>query len=398
MNKFAINFLWVSLTFASILNQSCSNTETFAPPGNPELIEIIERGSLNTEEIIARMNELDGNTFVRYDVEFFALTYSTSYMGRRIESRGLIIVPKGVTEAKLLMYTHGTELPSEILGARDISPSNYSGELETNRDVRNMGLGWASAGYVVFMPDYIGYGITIGTDHPYMYMPEMFISNFDGLLAAKTFINNNTSLNYDNNLFLTGWSQGGAASLATHRYIQEQYPNEFNILGSSHLAGPHHFERFHDDMMSRDGEVLIMPIFSWAVYSINKFSDLKRPTDQMYNYPVFDQMSAILTPSSINEDVFKGYFRTNVLNGVDQEYRDVLVANSNHSGWTPTGKVILHHGDNDNIVPYYNSVDARDGLTEAGAEVMFYTYPGGGHTTELGNFIVNTITEFDQLK
>ncbi|MCC5938094.1 MAG: hypothetical protein JJU34_12505 [Lunatimonas sp.] len=363
------------------------------------IVEIIPRGSLSRNEILERMNELDGSLVAQYDVSFFSITYRTQYMGKPIDSRGLIIVPQGVGRADLLMYTHGTELPSEILGARDVSPSNYSGEMETNRDVRNMGLGWASAGYVVFMPDYIGYGITIGSDHPYMYMEEMFISNIDGLLAAKEYIMTRTDLSYDNRLFLAGWSQGGAASLSTHRFIQEQYADEFHVLGSSHLAGPHNFERFHNDKMGRGGEeVLIMPIFSWAVYSINKFSELRRPTDQLYNYPVFDQMSSILTPSSDPALVFKPYFRTNILNGNDTAYEAVLKRNSNHQGWLPEGKVILHHGDEDEIVPYYNSEDARDGILEAGGDVAFYTYPGGGHTSELGNFIINTTIEFNQLR
>ncbi len=382
-----------------IIFLACNSEDVLPPQQVGSVIEVFERGELTRSEVIERMNELDGSLIAQYDVRFFALTYRTTYMGNPIDTRGLIIVPQGVSEANLLMYTHGTELPSEILGANDISPSNYAGEMDKNRDVRNMGLGWASAGYVVFLPDYIGYGITIGTDHPYMYMQEMFISNFDGLLAAKEFISNQTTLSYDNRLFLAGWSQGGAASLSTHRYIQEQYPDEFNILGSSHLAGPHNFERFHDDMMGRGGEeVTIMPIFSWAVYSINKFSELKRPTDQLYNYPVFDQMSSIFTPSGDPEIVFKGYFRSRALSGIDQEYRNVLRRNSNHTGWTPTGKVVLHHGDEDQIVPYYNSIDARDGLSAAGADLEFYTYPGGGHTSELGNFIINTTLEFDQLK
>ena len=382
-----------------IIFLACNSEDVLPPQQVGSVIEVFERGELTRSEVIERMNELDGSLIAQYDVRFFALTYRTTYMGNPIDTRGLIIVPQGVSEANLLMYTHGTELPSEILGANDISPSNYAGEMDKNRDVRNMGLGWASAGYVVFLPDYIGYGITIGTDHPYMYMQEMFISNFDGLLAAKEFISNQTTLSYDNRLFLAGWSQGGAASLSTHRYIQEQYPDEFNILGSSHLAGPHNFERFHDDMMGRVGEeVTIMPIFSWAVYSINKFSELKRPTDQLYNYPVFDQMSSIFTPSGDPEIVFKGYFRSRALSGIDQEYRNVLRRNSNHTGWTPTGKVVLHHGDEDQIVPYYNSIDARDGLSAAGADLEFYTYPGGGHTSELGNFIINTTLEFDQLK
>ncbi|MBX7043869.1 MAG: hypothetical protein K1X85_13305 [Ignavibacteria bacterium] len=378
---------------------SCSKKEDPEPLQRGAIIEIIEKGSLTKDEVVSRMNETDGSALAKFDVKYFALKYRTQYMGKPLDTRGLIVVPQGIDTAHLLMYTHGTEMPSEALGARDISPSNYAGETDKNRDVRNMGLGWASAGYVVFMPDYIGYGLTIGTDHPYMYLPEMFISNIDGLLAAKQFIKKNTSLLYGNNLFLAGWSQGGAASLSAHRHIQEQYPSEFKILGSSHLAGPHNFKRFHNEILSKGGEeVETMPIFSWAVYSINKFSELKRPTDQIYQFPVSDQMTSIFTPTKDPDKVFKASFKDNILNGNDTLYERVLLRNSNHQGWLPAGKVILHHGDNDKVVPFYNSIDARDGILAAGGDVKLYVYSGGGHNTELGNFIVNTLNEFDLLK
>lgn len=72
--------------------------------------------------------------------------------------------------------------------------------------------------------------------------------------------------------------------------------------------------------------------------------------------------------------------------------------NSNHTGWQPAGKVFLHHGDADDVVPYFNSVDTDAGLRAAGGDVKFYTYPGGKHDTELGNFIRNTTMDFNLLK
>jgi hypothetical protein len=109
-------------------------------------------------------------------------------------------------------------------------------------------------------------------------------------------------------------------------------------------------------------------------------------------------MSSIFVPSKDPEKLFKAYFRNNVLNGNDTAYNNVLVKNSNHENWLPTGRVILHHGDADDVVPYYNSTDARDGILEVGGNVTFYSYPGGGHDTELGNFILNTLSEFNLLK
>src|SRR5690625_7846936 len=72
------------------------------------------------------------------------------------------------------MYCHGTEIPSKILKADNITPSLYTGSMETHRDVRNMGLGWASKGFVVFIPDYIGFGITLTKDILICITPRCF--------------------------------------------------------------------------------------------------------------------------------------------------------------------------------------------------------------------------------
>lgn len=141
-----------------------------------------------------------------------------------------------------------------------------------------------------------------------------------------------------------------------------------------------------------------MPIFSWGLYSLNKFSTLRRPTDQIYTYQVYDQFSSILTPSKKPDEVFSDCFLNHWADGADVALTKVLHDNSFHEGWKPEGKVFLHHGDADELVPSYNTEDAYKGLTAAGGDVKKYIYPGGGHISELDNFISNTLIEFNQLK
>ena len=358
----------------------------------------MEKGSLTKQEIIDRVTELSASSFAQYAVSYEAVTYRTQYMGKPIDSRGLLILPKNAGKVYLIMYCHGTELPSVRLNVDRITPSLYDGGKNDFRDVRNMGLGWATAGYAVFIPDYIGFGLTLGKDHPYVYVTEMFVSNIDGLLAVKKVLQQK-GLAYDNRLFLAGWSQGAGASLSAHKYIQENYANEFTMVASSNLAGPYNFNRFAESFLDKKNEEIdALPIFSWGLYSLNKFSTLHRPTDQLYSYPVYDQFSSILVPSNKPAQVFSDYFLSKWANGSDAALKKALVENSFHQGWNPVGKVFLHHGDADGLVPSYNTGDAYNGLTAAGGDVKKYIYPGGGHTSELGNFISNTLTDFNLLK
>lgn len=363
-----------------------------------DLIEAVDNGIITRAEIIDRITELDASGFAEYDVTYERITYRTQYMGKPIDSRGLLIIPRGVSRVYLLMYCHGTELPSVRLNVEKITPSLYNGGKSDFRDVRNMGLSWATAGYAVFIPDYIGFGVTLGKDHPYVYFPEMFVSNIDGLLAVKKHLQQE-GIAYDNRLFLAGWSQGAGAAISAHKYIQENYAAEFSVVASSGLAGPYNFSRFAESFLERKNQAIeALPVFSWGLYSLNKFSPLKRPTDQFYTYPVYDQFASILVPSNKPEQIFSDYFLKHWADGSDIALKQVLKTNSFHDGWKPLGKVFLHHGDADSLVPAYNTEDAYIGLTTAGGDIKKYIYPGGDHISELSNFISNTLTEFNLLK
>ena len=389
----------IYLSLALFLFSGCEKEADFTPAERGELLESSLNGALGVEEIKERITELDPETIVKHGVRFYRLTYRTEYQGKPINSAGLLVIPEGVTDARLLMYCHGTEIPSRLLGSENIAPSLYKGSTDTHRDVRNMGLGWASAGYVVFLPDYIGFGLTADKDHPYICFPELFKANIDGLLASRSFLLSQTDLVYDQNLFITGWSQGGGACLSAHKYIQEQYGEEFRVVASSSLAGLSNVKWYVSQFIrSRGSNKLVLPILSWGVNAINKFSGLRRPTDQLYSYPVYDEMSALIVPSLNPERVFNHLFMAGVITGSDTEVMKVLEDNSFHQGWKPRGKVFLHHGDADDLVPITVSTTVLEGLKNEGGDVTLYRYEGGKHDTELGNFIKNTLADFDLLK
>lgn len=87
-----------------------------------------------------------------------------------------------------------------------------------------------------------------------------------------------------------------------------------------------------------------------------------------------------------------------VITGSDTEVLNILEANSYNKGWKPEGKVFLHHGDADDLVPIAVSQTVLEGLKHEGGDVTLYRYEGGKHDTELGNFIKNTLNDFNLLK
>ncbi|MVM34451.1 alpha/beta fold hydrolase [Spirosoma sp. HMF4905] len=360
------------------------------------LLEVSTGQSLTKTQVVANVSEFSIQDVALYDVTYYVLTYQTEYKGQPIATRGLLMLPNGVPAPRLLAYFHGTQPTISIVDKTTI-PSHYKGEAKDFYEVRAMALTWASAGYAVFLPDYIGYGSTTDQEHPYMCFGEMFKSNVDGLLAAKAFL---TSKGYpaDKRLLLTGWSQGGGAMLSAHRFLQEQYADDFTVLASSGLAGPYHFSEYVDYVLrQRTQHQPVVLITSWSLYALNRFTGLKRPTDQIWSYPVYDQISAALPPSTVPDQIFNHRFLAGLLEGSDQAFSQILQANSFHENWRPVGKVFLHHGDADDVVPYFNSLDAYTGLKARGADVKLYTYPGGKHDTEVSKFVLTTLSDFNQL-
>ncbi len=389
-------FLLAGLLIAVL---SCTKKEEALPYKlRGALVEASLKGTMTKDQVVEAVTELSADGFAAYDVEYYVITYRTVYNEKPIDTRGLLLLPKGTATIDLLVYLHGTLVPLKMAGVENLTPSLYRGQKEKFLDVRNVGLSWASAGFTVFIPDYIGYGLTLGKEHPYVYYPELFKANIDGLLATKEFLAGKGFAD-NKKLFVTGWSQGGGAALSTHKYIQENYASDFTVVASSGLAGPYNFERFMNEIFKlRAEEVKLISLYSWALYSLNKFSDIKRPTDQIWSYPVYNQTNAYMPPSTVPDEIFNNFFLTKMIDGSDKQMTYQLHINSFHEGWLPVGKVFLHHGDADDVVPYFNSEDAYQGLTAAGGDVTLYTYPGGKHDTEVGNYVSKTLNDFNALR
>lgn len=384
----------------TLFTQSCKKEDLYSSLSRGAIISSEQVGSLTKAEVVARCDRFDASGVATHDVKLYSIDYRTEYMGKPAKTRGLLIVPEGIDSLVLVNYTHGTLFPLNVKVVNSSLPSNYRGEAEVEYfiETRNIALPLASNGFAVFMPDYIGFTNSSEKEHPYVYYPELFNAVLDGIRAAKNFIRINEHPE-DKRVFLAGWSQGAGAAISTQKFLEEQYANEFDVVAASGLAGPYNFAKFMGFVFENKTETFeYLNIYSWALYTINKFSSLKRPTDQLFSYPVYDQMSAILVPSKIPEKVLNNYFLHRISSGKDVQMFEVINRNSFHEGWLPKGKIFLHHGDADDIVPYFNSEDAKAGLTAAGGDVTLYTYPGGNHETEVGNFTSKTIEDFNLLK
>lgn len=168
------------------------------------------------------------------EIDLYEIIYTTKWHdGSEITASGLYFVPLGMNKTSpQLIYHHGTKIKKE----------------RTNTIYREKAIcaGFAADGYAVIMPDYIGLGKGEKT-HLYQHSESESDAAIHMYLAVQE-LNEKLNIQTNDQLYLTGYSQGGHACLATHKRIQEDYP-EINITASSPMSGAYHMSGAQADVM-----------------------------------------------------------------------------------------------------------------------------------------------------
>jgi hypothetical protein len=143
-------------------------------------------------------------------------------------SGGIAIPEVAASSIKgIILYFHGTtvdwtNVPSNF---ESLSNSSYT-------DGSLMAAVWASQGYVVVMPDYIGLGDDTSHPHPYVVYPQQNAqSGLAMLKASNSLLGKNYGLTANLPLFVTGYSEGGAYSLEAGHLMQDNagYATALNV-------------------------------------------------------------------------------------------------------------------------------------------------------------------------
>jgi acetyl esterase/lipase len=346
---------------------------------------------------------LFGLSDVKYDIDMYKVRYNTTDLnGQPIIASGMIAVPVNPTcdSLPIALYAHGTVLK------RDNVPS-------ANNQESALGKAFASKGYVVAMPDYLGLGDLQGL-HPYQHALSEATTSIDILRATKEFINDSLAFDYSNETFLTGYSQGGHAAMATAKYIKDnQLQNEFNIAGAAPLSGAYHISKRQTDELlldipygSPDYIVYLLLSFQEVYGNIfNNYSDiLQSPYDNTIP-PMFDGNQVISNIHTALPNQTSQYLNPTFLNGfiADSNTKttpmwQALLDNDNHD-WTPQIPIKMFYCNGDQTVKPQNTLDAYDAMIANGATAVFKEDLGNlGHGDCVIPAIKGAIDYFESLR
>ena len=321
-------------------------------PADPSTLGQLQAATLLGTVPLAEINEALANKESRlenlqprYAVTSYRIEYLTvDAKGQSVQASGLVSVPDKPAGAKspVLSYQHGTIF-------RDAeAPSN-------NAVASEISVVMASLGYIVLAPDYVGYGVSKGVPHPYLQAAPMAASVNDFLTAAKTW--RQQAGVYDNQqLFLTGYSEGGYATMAAHRALQAgNSPHLQQLRVVVPGAGPYNVQATLDSLIDivRDKNkvlgAIIQPGFLKKLGGSAQREVRRALLKELIPDDADTTIDALFLDNFLSDDV---------------KATDRL---SNVHDWRPQVPVYLYHGRDDQTVPYASSTSTLAAMQAQGA-------------------------------
>jgi pimeloyl-ACP methyl ester carboxylesterase len=353
-------------------------------------------GEYTPSELAKRVPDLPiVSALTRYSIRVYKLTYTTPNTdGQPVTASGAVLVPVTSEPLPLLSYQHGTISPKD----EGRAPSYYrsGGELYTAISVL------ASSGYVVVAPDYIGYGASKNLPHPYEHAASLASASLDMLRATREF-SKKENIKLNNKNFLLGYSEGGFATLALHKLIEEQHAAEFTITASAPGAGAYNKSAFAEYILKSDQPLNFLSSYVWVLDTYNRVYNINRPLTTYFQEPWATRLQAnpfAKMPEQAKQ-LFTEPFREGILNKTDQPMTTAFRDNDIYD-WRPRAPLALFHGTDDDYVPYFNSENAYKAMRARGAtQVELRPIKGGNHFTSVPQYTLEALAffgEYQELK
>lgn len=311
---------------------------------------------------------------VPYGVTAYKILYTTPGSdGVTDTASGLLCVPDDPSLSyPILNYNHGT-----TNGKQDC-PSNLQGG-------SYLSLAFSSQGYIVAAPDYLGMGESRGF-HPYVHAQTHGQASVDMLFACETYLNNN-GIAFEDQLFISGYSQGGHAGMATQKLIENQYMSDFNLTACGHMSGPYSISKVMKDVILADvdyGTIAFVPYVVMGYQEV--YGNLYNNLDEVFKAPYASLAQQfyngtinlttlniqLLTQLAINagnsypHELFQDSIITAIENNPSHRLNVALADNDvwNFNATVPTR---MYYCDADEQVTYLNALYADSAMNANGA-------------------------------
>jgi pimeloyl-ACP methyl ester carboxylesterase len=372
-----ILFQILSLFLATALFYGCGSKSGDNGPQPPAAAgDLVSFGEIITLQA-AQLNQqfaLLGLTGVTASgtVTCYKLSYGTPDVSNAlVTASGLVCLPSAKSGGNpVISYQHGTIFQDSE------APSSFITSSEAV-----VGVVLAGIGYIAVLPDYIGYGDSTNELHPYVHAATLASATVNMNRAARKFLDDpGIKRTTNGQFFLTGYSEGGYATLATQRLMQQSLSAEFPVTASEPGAGPY-------DMTGTTLAILSSPTLSQPAFAgfffkaydsiYNTPSQLTRYFSTIFANIVDTHFDGSFSRSQVSNDLggpgvftnalFNQAFLSSYLSSTGESTLKAHIAENDIYNWAPSVPTQLFHSRDDDTVPFANTTTAQTTMAANGS-------------------------------
>ena len=330
-------------------------------------VEFLE--SLSTFELQQETDLEVDNGVDLYKVNY----YTTGSDGLPDTASGLLVIPTvDKDDFPVVVYHHGTSPRKSAV------PSSLELEFAAYAGIGGMG-------FIVLAPDYLGMGDSRGF-HPYVHRETQASASIDMLRAFQEWVASEP-FSWNEQLFLTGYSQGGHASMSTHWALESQHFHEYEVTAATHLSGPYSISEVMKDNMFSSQTYLFTGYIPYAILGYQEvygdfyeqLQDVFRPQfvnniQQFYNGNIdlielnlrvaatLFSLCTCLHPVEMFNPAF-----VNAINNEEDHPGMAYLRENDTYDWAPQAPTRIFYCEADDQVPFQNSVLADSVMQLNGA-------------------------------
>ncbi|WP_329481198.1 hypothetical protein OG555_03735 [Kribbella sp. NBC_01484] len=345
------------------------------------LVSAVPIATLTAAQLDAAAADFPDTPPAKYGVTAYRLIYRTvDHNGRPTTASGIVVLPDGRRGALTAVeYLHGTNATKAYAASVD--------DTSTDRLVTAL---FAGAGLVGVAPDYLGLGLGPGP-HPYIDTKTETTASADMLLAARTFAaRHGVALKRD--VLVTGFSQGGRASIALGRALSRGEAGPFRLGALQAVAGP--YDLLGSELPATfDGGVAPATAAFYLAYFVtawNRTVGLYNDPREAFQAPYAKTVEGLFDGSHPDEEIaaalpdspdklFTPEFAQRLQHPTGRFLRALQAADQICHDWTPRVPIHLYSGTKDTDVVAANADACATGLRARGAQVTVHSMGAVDH-------------------
>ncbi len=354
-------------------------------------IEFLGEYSAAEASTFIQLASLPSNVKTICGFKIYRFSYKTlNFDNSEIIVSGLMAIPKTESIKGIVCWNHGTNVERNNAPSK---PTNFEGI-----PIASL---FAGDGYILMAADYIGLGIS--NEIPTYLNTPLTVKTVTDFLAIGSKVLHKLTNGSNNNLFITGFSQGGCVSNGLQRSLEISNQTGLNLRAVASIDGAYNLKDIAIKFAIQTKTLYYLGYIanSYAhMYGQNLNTIIKPeyvsiiPT--LFNGSATVEEIEIALPKEPNQ-LYTDQMLTDIENGTSNWFTDALEQNEAYN-YKPNNPLRLYYGTNgtdvspDDAIATYNHMIALDG------NVKLVNVGNFSHTETLLNSLPNVQSWFDTFK